>query len=162
MNTILFAKLRDDVKIPTKRYEDGCYDLYANFEEYEVMIPAHTTKLIPTGIISAFPSNYRIAFRERGSNIKWGAIIMAGQIDSGYRGEWVVAVHNALDVPIEITKGVSEIEKTSDFVRYPYEKAICQFAIEEIPDCEIITTTVDNIKSISSERGEGLLGSSGK
>jgi dUTP pyrophosphatase len=162
MRSILFAKLREDVKIPQKRDEDGCYDLYASFEDNEYMIPAHTTQLVPTGLISAFPSGYRVGFRERGSNTKWGAIVMAGQIDSGYRGEWFVAVHNCLDIPIEITKSVTEVEKTEDFIRYPYTKAICQFAIEEVPEMEVIESSVELVKDIFSERGDGMLGSSGK
>ena len=43
---IKFAKLKDDVIIPSKRDEDGAYDLYANFDEEEIEIKPHETKMI--------------------------------------------------------------------------------------------------------------------
>lgn len=67
---IKFAKTRPDAKIPSKRQGDGCYDLYVCFDEEFVTIHPHTVKLVPTGICSTFDSNYRIGFRERGSNTK--------------------------------------------------------------------------------------------
>lgn len=146
MNKIYFAKINTNAKIPTKRQEDGCYDLYACIDKSITIYP-HTTELIPTGICSAFSSKYRIGFRERGSNTKFGGIVMAGQIDSGFRGEWFVAIHNASNSPTTI---------------YPYSKAICQFAIEEVPEVEICETDIDTINTFESERGEGMLGSSGK
>lgn len=67
---IKFAKTRHGAKIPSKRQGDGCYDLYVCFDEESVAIQPHTVKLVPTGICSTFDSNYRIGFRERGSNTK--------------------------------------------------------------------------------------------
>ena len=79
---------------PSKREADGCYDIYANFEEEFMVIQPNQVKLIPTKIFSKFDSKYRISVRERGSNTKSGMIVMAGQIDSNYRGEWFVAIYN--------------------------------------------------------------------
>lgn len=161
-NDILIARGNDTVVFPTRIEENGCADVYANFEEHEIMIPAHTTKLIPTNICSSFSAKYRISIRERGSNTKSGLIVMAGQIDSGFRGMWFVALHNSNDIPVEITKGVDEVEKTEDFIRVPYSKAIAQFAVEFVPQVELKETTVEDILSIESKRGTGMLGSSNK
>ena len=161
---VYFAKVDpdSDAKIPSKREEDGWYDLYASFNEYEIIIPAHTVKLIPTGIASAFSSDYRITLGERGSNTKSNLKLSAGKIDSGYRNSYFVALHNDNDIPIEITKGVTEVERTEDFIRVPYTKAICQFSIDIVPKVEVKEVTYEKLLSFESERGLGCLGSSGK
>lgn len=159
--TIKFARVRPNATIPTKRDEDGCYDLYACIDK-PVVIPSHTVKLIPTGIASAFDVGYRIGVRERGSNTKSTLITMAGQIDSGYRGEWFIALYNGNDVPVEISDEVKDIEKTEDYIRVPISKAIAQFAIEVVPDADIEEYTLDELNAVPSTRGSGCLGSSGK
>ena len=55
---IYFAKTDPSAKIPTKRDEDAGYDIYACFKQDEMIIPPHTTVMIPTGIASACNSNY--------------------------------------------------------------------------------------------------------
>ena len=92
MREILFAKLREGAVIPSKRDEDSDYDLYACFDEEEFIIPAFSTRLIPTGLISAFDESLGVKFEERGSNTRWCGIVQAGGIDSGYRGEWLCAM----------------------------------------------------------------------
>ena len=99
VDDIKFARKDSSVKFPTKRDEDGCYDVYAHITE-NFMIPSHTNELVPTGLYSAFDKKYRIAVRERGSNTKANMIVMAGQIDSGYRGEWFVSIYNGNDKDI--------------------------------------------------------------
>ena len=83
MYSIQFAKIREGAVIPSKREEDSDYDLYACFEEEEFVIPSFSTRLIPTGIISAFSSELGVKFEERGSNTKWCGIVQAGVIYSG-------------------------------------------------------------------------------
>ena len=156
---VYFAKVREGARMPDKREEDGCYDLFPCFEENEVVIPAHAVRLIPTGIASAFNPCYRIAFRERGTNTKVNLSVMAGQIDSGYRGEYWVALQNNNDIPVEISKSIKDIEKTEDFIRFPYSKAIAQFALEEVPKVQIKEISYDDLLQIESERGINCLGS---
>ena len=161
-NEILFAKLADDVIIPSKRDEDGCYDVYAHFDEEYRAIQPHEVKLIPTGIRSHFSPNLRISIRERGSNTKSAMIVMAGQIDSNYTGEWFIAIYNGNDIPIEITKNVSDVVRSEDFIRVPYQKAIAQFAVEIVPDIVLTEIKTDEMDAITTNRGNGYLGSSGK
>ena len=85
MYELRFARLREGAVIPSKRDEDSDYDLYACFDEEEFVIPAFSTRLIPTGLISAFDKNLGVKFEERGSNTKWCGIVQAGVIDSGRR-----------------------------------------------------------------------------
>ena len=162
MYEIKFARLRPDAKIPSKRDEDSDYDLYACFDEEEFVIPALSTAFIPTGIVSAFAPNLGVKIEERGSNAKWCGITQAGVIDSGYRGEWFVAMYNGNSVPVHISKAVSEVERRADAVFVPYSKAVCQFNVREIISAEIKTVSVEEIMAAPSERGAGRLGSSGK
>lgn len=72
-----FAKVRANAIIPSKRDSDAGYDVYANFEEEYIIIQPQTSKLIPTGIASAFSPDYVVLLEERGStgikNIKRNA-----------------------------------------------------------------------------------------
>ena len=162
MVMIQFAKLREGAVIPSKREEDSDYDLYACFEEEEFVIPAFSTRLIPTGLISAFDESLGVKFEERGSNTKWCGIVQAGVIDSGYRGEWLCAMYNGNPVPVHISKAVGEVQRLEDRVLVPYGKAICQFHVREIPKVGIEEVSADAVLACASERGAGRLGSSGK
>lgn len=162
MDTIKFAKVKEGGVIPSKRLGDGCYDVYACFEDESIRLQPHETKLIPTGICSTFDSKYRVGIRERGSNTKSGLKTSAGQIDSNYTGEWFVALYNSNSKPVEITKKVSEVEKSKFYIKVPYTKAIAQFAVEFVPEVEVVETSLEEIQSIKTERGDGKLGSSGK
>ena len=158
----MFAKLRESAIIPSKRDEDSDYDLYACFEEEEFVIPAFSTRLVPTGIISAFDESLGVKFEERGSNTKWCGMVQAGVIDSGYRGEWFCAIYNGNPLPVHISKAVSDVQRLEDRVMVPYSKAVCQFNVREIPKVEISEVSTETVLACESARGAGALGSSGK
>ena len=158
----MFAKLRENAVIPSKRDEDSDYDLYACFDEEEFIIPSFSTRLVPTGIISAFDESLGVKFEERGSNTKWCGMVQAGVVDSGYRGEWFCAIYNGNPVPVHITKAVNEVVRSDEHVLVPYSKAICQFNVRLIPKVEIETVDVEQVLACASSRGTGALGSSGK
>lgn len=160
---VYFAKVKPDAIIPSKRDEDGCYDFYACFEEDCLKIKPGEVKMIPTGIASAFHQAYRFnCKRERGSTGKYGMTVVSGQIDSGYRGEWFVPINNTSNKTIIIDKRIKEPEVYSGYVHYPYTKAICQAALEIVPEVNINEITYDELKAIPSQRGTGCFGSSGK
>ena len=162
MHTISFARLREGAVIPSKREEDSDYDLYACFDEEEFVIPPFSTRLVPTGLVSAFDAELGVKFEERGSNTKWCGIVQAGVIDSGYRGEWVCAIYNGNPVPVHISKAAAEVQRLEDRVLVPYGKAICQFHVREIPRIGIAELSPEQVLAVRSERGAGKLGSSGK
>lgn len=105
---LLFAKVRPDAIIPTKEDENAGYDIYACFDEDYLVIPPHSTVLVPTGIASAVSENYYLNVAERGSTGKIGMKYSAGIIDSGYRGEIFIALSNINHVEIIISKLTSE------------------------------------------------------
>lgn len=162
MHKIMFAKLRENAIIPSKRDEDSDYDLYACFDEEEFVIPEFSTRLVPTGIISAFDESLGVKFEERGSNTKWCGMVQAGVIDSGYRGEWFCAIYNGNTVPVHITKTVTDVQRLEDRVLVPYSKAVCQFNVREIPKVQIQEVSAEEVLACASARGAGALGSSGK
>lgn len=168
---IFFAGMNDTVIIPSKKEENAGYDVYANFEEDYMEIPSHETVMIPTGLISACDSKYYFQLFERGSTGTRGMAQRSGVIDSGYRGEWFVPITNTTKKPILIIKKDKVTNLSEDYTNkilsnevtvYPYEKAICQAVVIEVPKLDVVRLTVDEIKSIASERGEGCIGSSGK
>lgn len=167
-NTLFFAKSKAEAKIPNKIDENAGYDIYPCFEEDFITIPPLHTVLVPTGIHSAMSSDYYAQLQERGSTGSKGIKYGAGVIDSGYRGEWFVPITNCNVDALVITKiPVAEIAKhygmeESDFIVYPYEKAICQAVILPVPKMRVSEISLDELKAIESQRNEGSLGSSGK
>lgn len=164
--TIYFAKDREDVIIPTKRDEDAGYDIYANFLEHLYVIQPHETKMIPTGLRSAFHKKWYIQLEERGSTGTKGIAQRCGVIDSGYRGEWMIPITNTTNKVMAICKAdtVQEVkdEFGDDVIIYPYEKAICQAVVHKVPKLKRKDISVEELMQISSERGTGKTGSSGK
>jgi dUTP pyrophosphatase len=161
-NTIYFSKLRPDAIIPSKRDEDGAYDIYACFDESIMKIEPHEIVKVPTGIASAFDKKYRIVFQERGSTADIGLKIDAGLIDSGFRGEWKVFLHNLNGKTIYITKEYNKITEFYQYICYPYTKAICQAKIQAVPVVAISEIPYEKLLQFKSERGTGMLGSSNK
>lgn len=161
VDDIKFARKDGSVKFPTKRNEDGCYDVYAHITE-NFMIPSHTNELIPTGLYSAFDKKYRISIRERGSNTKANMIVMAGQIDSGYRGEWFVSIYNGCNKDIILSNNIDKVVDSGCAIYVPTSKAIAQFAVEYVPIVNLSEISVEELQKIDSERGVGALGSSDK
>lgn len=162
-NVIKFAKVKPNAIIPTKRNEDGCYDIYACVDEIQIVIEPHEITTIPTGIASAFSEKYRFDVqRERGSTGSIGLSPKCGQIDSGYRGEWFLKMQNTTSKRIVISKVVDEKYEDDKIVFYPMKKAVCQAALEFVPVVDQEEINFDELKAIPSLRGDGALGSSGK
>lgn len=175
MNKIRFAKVKENALIPSKREEDAGYDIYACFDEDYIIIQPHETKLIPTGIASTFSDDYVMVLKERGSTGTKGMAQRSGIIDSGFRNEWLVPITNANYKPIIITDILSYTKITvvdeecgiryfsnDNSIIYPKSKAIAQALLLPVPKVEIEEITYDELIEIKSERGNGMLGSSGK
>lgn len=161
---IYFAKVKEAAIIPSKREEDGAFDIYACFEEDYMIIEPHETKMIPTGIASAFSADYVAILKERGSNGSKGIGQRAGVIDSGYRGEWFVPLtnHNTKSVVILKESYVGDKEIFKDAIIYPYEKGMSQCIMVEVPKLKVEEISYNELLQFESERGIGMLGSSGK
>nr|DAF83651.1 MAG TPA: dUTPase [Caudoviricetes sp.] len=191
METIKFAKVKENAIIPTKTDENMGYDIYACFDEDYIEIRPQETKLIPTGIASCCSDDYGFIIKERGSTGSQGIAVRCDVIDSGFRGEWFIALTNTTKQTIRITKKVDKVQqgvaysgkeekyylgtnKNVDFVQndpfvygetlklYPYNKAIAQAILVPVPKVKVEEVTYDEIKAIKSKRMNGQLGSSGK
>lgn len=159
---IYFAKTKENAVIPTKRIEDGAFDIYACFDEAYIIVAPHETKMIPTGLASAFSLDYVAILKERGSSGSKGIGQRCGVIDSGYRGEWFVPLTNHNAVPVVILKEGEKAPEMSGAIIYPYEKAVSQCIMVEVPKLVTKEISYDELLAFSSERGTGSLGSSGK
>lgn len=181
-NDLCFARGNETVILPTKESHNAGYDIYANFEEDYMIIDCHETKKIPTNLYSACSEDYYIQLVERGSTGTKGIGQRCGVVDSSYRGAWFVPITNHNDYkPLfiikedklnELKEGLIEENKTmlqntetsiEDHVTfYSYEKALCQAVIIPVPKMEVMEISLDNLKHLTTERGETCLGSSGK
>ena len=189
MVDIKFAKVHPNAIIPSKRDEDMGFDIYACFDEDYIEIKPHETKLIPTGIASACSSDYGFLVFERGSTGSKGIARRCGVIDSGYRNEWFIGLTNTTDKILYISKISKEeiVDRTyhsdkmnsswdslfgnlisvkesleKSIVVYPYSKAIAQALVSFVPKTKVEEVSYDELKTITSERGMGALGSSNK
>ena len=120
-------------------------DLHACMDE-AVTIPAGGRKIIPTGIAIALPSADYVAlvFARSGLGIKHGIAPAncVGVIDSDYRGEVMVGLHNAGD---------------TDYTIRPADR-IAQLMITPVVQASI--SLVDELDD--TDRGAGGFGSTGK
>ncbi len=170
MDKIYFAKVKENAVIPDRQPWNAGIDIYPCFDEDYMIIPPHSTALVPTGIASAIPENYYIQIYERGSTGSKGIKYGAGVIDSAYRGEWFLATTNTNSKPLLISKlnfdGLPDNVKSlieQAYVVYPYSKALFQGVVHCVHnELEREEISFDELSAIPSQRGSGKLGSSGK
>lgn len=120
------------------------YDLFADIEE-EIVVFAHTTVMIGTGLAAAIPEGYFAGiFARSGLASKEGLrpANCVGVVDADYRGEIKVALHNDSDEDRRITPH----EKIAQMVVMP-------FLAMEFHETKELPETV---------RGDGGFGSTGK
>lgn len=115
-------KLNEKATVPTygSAFAAGA-DLYA-CEENAVTVEAGETKLIHTGIAMAIPEGYvGLVYARSGLASKRGLAPAnkVGVIDSDYRGEVMVALHNHGSVPQTVESG----ERIAQIVFTPYVAA---------------------------------------
>ena len=137
---IKIKKLSENAALP--RYAkpgDAGMDFYSN---EELTILPNERKLVSTGISMAIPEGYvGLIWDKSGIATKHGIKTMAGVIDSGYRGEVKILVHNLSDQ-------VHKIEKNTK---------VAQMLIQPIECREVIE--VEELDQ--TERGEEGFGSTG-
>lgn len=146
MNTLVrIKKLSEDAVIPTYGTEFSAgADLYACLENPITIQPGETV-LIKTGLAMEIPVGYAgLVYARSGLATKKGLAPAnkVGVIDSDYRGEVMVGLHNHSLAPADIEPG----ERIAQLVITPYISA----AFEEVSE---LNETV---------RGEGGFGSTGK
>lgn len=130
--SVNIKKLNQNATVPT--YGSACAagaDLYA-CEENGVEIAAGATVLVHTGIAMAIPTGYvGLIYARSGLATKRGLAPAnkVGVIDSDYRGEIMVALHNHGNAAQKIENG----ERIAQIVFTPY--AAAEFAVtDELDD----------------------------
>ena len=113
--------LDENALLPTYGSIDAAgADLYANITERETIKP-HETKLIKTGVAMAIPKGLMgLIFARSGLASKRGLAPAnkVGVVDSDYRGEILVALHNHT----EIDQTIEPKERIAQMVFVPYVK----------------------------------------
>lgn len=156
-----------NAKMPTKRDEDAGFDIYSDSAE-DIILKPNETKFFSTGLRSAFPKEFWIEIKERGSTGAVGLSVRSGVIDSGYRGEWKIMLTNVNKYPVMFSHTVDKVTyvKGKIFknkvkkVIYPLSKAIAQAVVIPLPHIEC--RPWDETQVAASERGQTGWGASGK
>ena len=135
-----FKKLDEAAKEPTKAYiGDAGFDLYALERMY---IPLYEWRVIRTGLAFEIPEGWHLQVHTRSSYGKMGVRCHLGIIDSGYRNELMIIVHNGGREDFIVEKG----------------SKFCQVVMLPVPIVHL-----QEVQTLSdSERGQGGFGSSGK
>ena len=106
MKKVGFYRLNDKAKLPERAREgDACYDVFSTID---MNISPRETKLFPLGFKVAIPEGWELLVRPRsGLALKRGLTVLntPGTIDSGYRGEVGVILHNAGEGHVWIPEG---------------------------------------------------------
>lgn len=144
MIKVNFVKLNEKAHTPTYGSEFAAgADLYS--AEEEITIEAGETRLVHTGIAMEIPEGYAgLIYARSGIATKRGLAPAnkVGVIDSDYRGEIMVALHNHSNTAQTIAEG----ERIAQLV-------IAPFLTVEYNETETLNDT---------ERGAGGFGSTGK
>lgn len=133
--------LENDAKMPKKaNVNDAGWDLYSTID---TVIPSKQRKTVKTGIALEMPENMAgLIWPRSGLSVKQGIDVLAGVVDSGYRGEIMVCLYNTSDENVSINCG----------------DRIAQIIFQEVPRIMMI-----NQEQLgSSQRGDNGFGSSGK
>lgn len=142
---VKIKKLDERAKIPTYGTEFSAgADVYALGGD-PITIEAHSTVMVHTGLALEIPEGYAgLIFARSGLASKRGLAPAnkVGVIDSDYRGECMVALHNHTDSPVTIEGG----ERVAQLCIVPFLKA-------EFSEADELSDTV---------RGEGGFGSTGR
>ncbi len=142
--SVEIKKLSPSAQLPTRGSEQAAgYDLHACLAS-ELTIAPGATAMVGTGLAFALPQGYfGGVFARSGLSVKQGLrpANCVGVIDSDYRGECMVALHNDSDTPRTIAHG----DRIAQLVVLPY-----------LP---VSFTEVQQLDT--TQRGEGGFGSTG-
>lgn len=145
MERISVKKLDPKAKMPTYGSDSAAgADLYACLSDTVTVAPGETV-FIPTGLSMELPSGYAgLIYARSGLACKHGLAPAnkVGVIDSDYRGEFIVALHNHGSVP---------------------QTVACGDRIAQLLITPVITPGFQEVETLSqTERAQGGFGSTGK
>ncbi|MBD5136113.1 MAG: dUTP diphosphatase [Lachnospiraceae bacterium] len=142
---VKIKKLNDNAVIPIRGSEEAAgNDIYACITE-EAQINPHETVKIPTGFATEIPNGLvALIYSRSGMATKKGLVVCqgVGVIDSDYRGEWFIPLHND-------TNNIQSVQ--------PNER-IAQVIFTDF----IVPEFIETDRLLDTERGDGGFGSTGK
>lgn len=132
--------IENNGKVPTQANEnDAGWDLYS---VVDTVIPPKQRKTVKTGIALEMPERMAgLIWPRSGLSVKNGIDVLAGVIDSGYRGEIMVCLYNTSDEIVSISCG----------------DRIAQIIFQEVP--RVMMFNQEELGA--SQRGDNGFGSSG-
>jgi len=130
--------LNEEAETPTKAHRsDAGYDLYAS--ENTVVVGRQRTT-IKTGVSFDMAEGLAgLIWPRSGLSVKKGIDVLAGVVDSGYRGEVMVCLYNTSDEDVEIKHG----------------DRIAQIIFQEVP----LVSLIQSEELETSQRGSNGFGS---
>lgn len=140
-DTVEVKLLNDKARIPTKaNLTDAGFDLYST---EDVIIAPQSRQTVRTGVSLEMPDHFAgLIWPRSGLSVKSGIDVLAGVIDSGYRGEIMVCLYNT-------SKEVVEIK---------HRDRVAQIIFQEVP---LVSLSLSETLG-SSQRGDNGFGSTGK
>lgn len=131
--------LHKKAKLPNRSHQyDAGLDL---FSVEDVLLEPHQQVIVPTGIAIAIPTGYAgFIWPRSGLSAKNGVDVLAGVVDSGYRGE------------------IKVVLQSNQKLELPAGSRIAQLVIQ--PVCHAYPTEVELLDQ-TSERQTGGFGSTG-
>lgn len=140
---IQVKRVNPDAPLPSYAHEgDAGMDL-CTMET--ATIPPHGTVLVGSGVAMAIPRGFEGEIRPRSGMATKRGVTLANApstIDSGYRGEILLPLHNMTDRPVTVEKG----------------ERVCQILIKTQPEATIVE--IEDFADTTS-RGSRGFGSSG-
>lgn len=136
-----FKRIDQKARLPAYAHiDDAGFDLYSIGKK--IIRPGEIC-LVPLGIASEIPGGWYVEIRDKsGLAINHGLHVLAGAIDSGYRGEWKVVLANFGKKDYKIVAG----------------EKVAQGVLMGSPQAKIIE--VQKLKE--TQRGSGGFGSTGR
>ena len=140
MGFVSYKLLTESAQMPFKAHRtDAGFDLFADEDAW---VFAKERQTIKTGISFDMPENMAgLIWPRSGLSVKKGIDILAGVVDSGYRGEIKVCLLNTSSSNVEIEAG----------------DRVAQILFQEVPKFKMISST----ELTETEREDKGFGSSG-
>ena len=127
--------INENAKVPTRGSAHAAgYDLYAG-ADHEIEIASHDTVKVDTGIAVEIPNGYFGAIYARSglaTNHGLRPANCVGVIDSDYRGNIIVALHNDTDIEQKI--GINE--RIAQLVIQPYLPVSFNVVVENLSETD--------------------------
>lgn len=137
---VFFKKINSDSVLPTRAHSDDAgMDVYVYGD---VVLEPYSTVALNTGVCVEIETGYVGLIWDKSSIGAKGLKTLGGVIDSSYRGEIKVIVHNLNDTAVSFKSG----------------QKVAQMLIQKVELADI-----EEVEELSStERGDGGFGSTGK